>query len=204
MNEIYYATSNPVKFEEAHQFFHQRMPNISLQQYAADIPEIQTLDQKLIAIAKAQEAWQRLQKPVLAEDAGIYFSKYNQFPGTLSKFVYQAIGMEGVLKLVDANDAASFQVYLVYYYGNNQYQVFKGICVGSIKKATLFTAAAARPFDDIFIPEGTHKTYSELRHHNELSPFNYRVKALEQFVAWYEIFSRTVLESNHIIKKGKL
>lgn len=186
MNTIYYATSNPVKFQEAHQFFKHHMPHIKVEQYGEDIPEIQSLDQKLIAINKAQEAWRRLQKPVLAEDAGIYFAKYNQFPGTLSKFIYQTLGMEGILKLVSTNDTASFELHLVYYYGDNQYQVFRGTFAGTIKKITIFNAPKSRPFDDIFVPEGTHKTYNELRTTNELYPFNYRVKALEQFSEWYK------------------
>lgn len=186
MNRIYYATSNPVKFSEAACFFQRDLADVELQHYAQDIPEIQTLDQELIAINKAQEAWHRLQKPVLAEDAGIYFHKYNQFPGTLTKFIYEAIGMEGLLKLVESQDAAAFQMHLVYYYGKNQYQVFKSVCAGRIKKPAVFTASKSVPFDDIFIPEGSEKTYVELRKENKLNRFNYRAKALEQFASWYK------------------
>lgn len=201
MTVIYYATSNPIKFQEAHQFFKQHMPHITLQQYGEDISEIQSLDQKLIAINKAQEAWRRLQKPVLAEDAGIYFAKYNQFPGTLSKFIYQALGMEGILKLVNSNDSASFELHLVYYYGDTTYQVFKGAFTGTIKKPLLFNSPKSRPFDDIFVPAGTHKTYHELREHNELYPFNYRVRALEQFRDWYKNNTLDILK-NVSMKKG--
>lgn len=182
---IYYATSNPIKFQEAEQFFQDQQSGISLERYAEDIPEIQSLDQELVALNKAREAWNRLQKPLLAEDAGIYFSKFNQFPGTLTKFVYQAIGMEGVLKLVGSKDKALFQMHLIYYYGPDQYQIFKASCSGSIVEATVFSASKSVPFDDIFIPDGSDKTYSQLRQANQLSNFNYRVRALEMFASWY-------------------
>jgi non-canonical purine NTP pyrophosphatase (RdgB/HAM1 family) len=186
MYKIYYATSNPVKFQEAEQFFRDTGSNISLQPYTQDIPEIQSLDQELVALNKAREAWRRLQKPLLAEDAGIYFSKFNQFPGTLTKFIYQAIGMEGLLKLVGSQDKALFQMHLIYYYGPDQYKIFKANCSGSIRETTVFKASKSVPFDDIFVPDGSDKTYAQLRESNQLSNFNYRVKALEMFASWYK------------------
>lgn len=187
---IYYATSNPVKFQEAEQFFHDTDSGISLERYADDIPEIQSLDQELVAINKAREAWNRLQKPLLAEDAGIYFEKFNHFPGTLTKFIYQAIGMEGLLKLVKSQDKALFQMHLIYYYGPDQYQIFKANCPGTIIETNVFQASKSTPFDDIFMPDGSDKTYAQLRQSNLLSNFNYRVKALEMFAAWYKDFNK--------------
>lgn len=185
VNEIYYATGNATKFQEAQEFFQNAGTTISLRQYAEDIPEIQTLDQESIAISKAREAWQRLQKPVLAEDAGIYFPQYNQFPGTMTKFIYQALGMEGILKLVGNGDAAYMQMYLVYYYGPDQYRVFKEVGPGRIEIPQVFSAPKSVPFDDIFVPEGSDKNYTWLRQHNQFEAFNYRFKALKQFVDWY-------------------
>ena len=185
MNTIYYATINPVKFAEAQQFFAAHNPAIQLEQHAVDTPEMQTLDQKLIALNKARDAWQAVQVPVLAEDAGVYFPRYNQFPGTLTKFIYQAIGMEGLFKLIKPGDAAFFQLHLVYYYSEDQYQVFKGVCRGSIVKPQRFDASESVPFDDIFVPEGSEKSYAELDKSNQKSVFNYRVRAFEQFARWY-------------------
>lgn len=187
---IYYATSNLVKFQEAEQFFKDTGSGIFLERYADDIPEIQSLDQELVALNKAREAWNRLQKPLLAEDAGIYFEKFNHFPGTLTKFIYQAIGMEGLLKLVKSHDKALFQMHLIYYYGPDQYQVFKSNCPGTIRETNVFKASKSTPFDDIFMPNGSDKTYAQLREMNELSSFNYRVKALEMFSQWYKNFSK--------------
>ncbi len=194
MSAIYYATTNPVKFAEAQQFFTAQNPAIQLEQYATDIPEMQTLDQEVIAINKARDAWLHVQAPVLAEDAGVYFTRYNQFPGTLTKFIYQAIGMEGLFKLINPGDTAFFQLHLVYYYGENQYHVFKGVCHGSIVKPQRFDASESVPFDDIFVPEGSDKSYTELDQTGQKSAFNYRVRAFEQFAHWYASLSTNSLE----------
>ncbi len=188
MNKIYYATSNPTKFQEGCRFFENHFPNITLEQYPDDVPEIQTLNQEEIAVRKARKAWERLQAPVLAEDAGVYFARYHEFPGTLTKFIYKALGMEGIFKLVDNGDKAFFQLHLVYYYGENTYKIFKGRINGSISKPEQFIAPESAPYDDIFIPEGTDKTYTQLRKEDDLTAYNFRVKAFDQFAEWYKGF----------------
>lgn len=185
MKKIYYATSNPSKYLEGQQFFKNHLPEAELEQYGDDVPEFQTLNQEDIAVRKARKAWERLQAPVLAEDAGVYFTQYHEFPGTLTKFIYQALGMDGIFKLVSNGDKAYFQLHLVYYYGKDQYKIFKGKTDGSLHKPEEFIAPESAPYDDIFIPEGSDKTYTGLRKENNLEQFNFRVKAFNQFAEWY-------------------
>ncbi len=186
MKKIVYATSNPTKFQEACRFFEKQFPDITLEQYAEDVPEIQTLNQEEIAVRKARKAWLLLDTPVLAEDAGVYFTQYHEFPGTLTKFIYKALGMDGIFKLVKTGDAAFFQLHLVYYYGENKYTIFKAKGDGSIRKPKQFIAPESAPFDDIFVPEGSKQTYTELRKEDNLTLFNFRIKAFKQFAEWYK------------------
>lgn len=186
MKKIYYATSNPSKFQEAKQFFQTYLPDIELEQYGDDVPEIQTLNQEEIAVRKARKAWERIQAPVIAEDAGVYFTQYHEFPGTLTKFIYKALGMDGIFRLVENGDTAYFQLHLVYYYDKDQYKLFKGKTDGSIRKPEELLAPESAPYDDIFVPDGSDKSYTELRQENGLEPFNFRVKALKQFAEWYK------------------
>lgn len=186
MTKIYYATSNPTKYQEAKQFFGKYLPKSELEQYGDDVPEIQTLNQEKIAVRKARKAWERIKAPVLAEDAGVYFTQYHEFPGTLTKFIYKAIGMDGIFKLIKPGDKAFFQLHLVYYYGEDQYKVFKGKTNGSLHKPKEFIAPESAPYDDIFMPEGSDKTYTDLRKTDALEPFNFRVKAFKQFAEWFK------------------
>src|SRR3972149_6956296 len=99
-NELHYVTTNPGKFTEIADYLHTASPQITLKQFSPDITEIQTTDQLAIAVDKAKKAWDLLKKPLLLDDAAIYFEKYHKFPGTLSKFVSEGIGFEGLKRLI--------------------------------------------------------------------------------------------------------
>ncbi|OGB84113.1 hypothetical protein A3F66_02865 [candidate division TM6 bacterium RIFCSPHIGHO2_12_FULL_32_22] len=74
--EIYYATGNPVKFEEVKLYLDMHHPDIELKQFKEDIVEPQSDNQEEIAIFKAKQAWDKLKKPVLVDDSGIFIHKY--------------------------------------------------------------------------------------------------------------------------------
>ena len=82
---IHYVTGNQGKFQEVNYFIQTNTKNIELIQFDAQIPEIQTLDQKTVAMDKAIKAWEIVQKPLIVDDSAIYFKKYNKFPGTFFK-----------------------------------------------------------------------------------------------------------------------
>src|SRR3978361_1942763 len=113
-HEIYYATSNEGKFEEVKSYLSRFDASIDLKQFQVEIEEIQTLDQKAISIDKAHKAWMILKKQLLVDDGGIYFEGFNQFPGTLSKHVFEGIGYEGIFKLVEENHKAFFKMHMAY------------------------------------------------------------------------------------------
>ncbi len=54
---MYYATGNSGKFQEVLHFFKTYMPEIEILMCDRDFPEIQTLDQRTIAVDKARQAW---------------------------------------------------------------------------------------------------------------------------------------------------
>ena len=184
MQELFYATTNPGKFAEVEAFFKQYAPGVTIYQYAEDIAEIQTNDQNLIASYKAQQAWDRLQQPVLVDDAGIYFEKYNSFPGTMSKFVYQSIGLEGLFKLVDPHDKAFFKVSLAYAYGPCNIEIFESICYGSIVYPKNVDIPATLPYLAIFAPHGEQQTLAELRLSDKMHHYNPRISSLQKFLQW--------------------
>ncbi len=184
-NEIYYATGNAGKFEEVKAFFEQYEPTILVKQFPVDIEEIQSLDQKKIAIDKAKKAWALLQKPLLIDDSGIYFEGYNQFPGTFSKYIFQALGFDGIFKLVNENAKAAFILQMVYIDGE-RLETFEGHCAGTIVKPVEVATHPQLPLTAIFKPEGTDKTYAELRYTKEFVRFAFRQHALKNFLAWYK------------------
>jgi len=185
-HEIYYVTGNTGKFEEVADFISRNNVDIVLKQVDVHTEEKQTLDQLGIAVDKAKHAWNILKKPLLVDDAGIYFEKYHRFPGTLTKFVYYGIGFEGIMKLVEDDHRAMFLLYLVYIDGSDSYEVFEGKCEGKIVPLpSVLQAHPELPYDDIFMPSGSEKTYVQMRGTKEMDGYAYRLKALRQFLAWY-------------------
>lgn len=184
---IYYVTGNPSKFEEVKRYIETYEPSICLEQAALDIDEIQTLDQGLIATDKARKAWDILQKPVLIDDAAIYFDRFNDFPGTLTKHVSEGLGFQGLLRLIDEGDPAHFLLTMVYAEGPDAMHSFQGRCDGRLTKPESFYGDPHLPFDIFFIPDNEHKNYLELKKDFvTFESLNYRIRALKAFLQWYK------------------
>lgn len=184
MKELYVVTGNDGKFQEYRFFFENLFPDMVIKQADLPLVEMQSDDQEEIAIDKAKQAWKLLQKPLLVEDAGIFFDRYKNFPGPLTKFVYQGIGIDGLLKLVNQGDGATFILHLIYMWGDEEYKVFKGMCKGSIIVPHQLEAHPQLPYDDIFKPDGSDKSYSQLRGTPAFRGFSYRMDALRKFCDW--------------------
>lgn len=185
MNELYYATGNSDKFDAVNRYLEKNLPHIVLKPCVQDFPEIQSYDQRAVAVDKARQAWDYLQKPVLVDDAGIYFEKYRDFPGVLTKFVYRGIGIEGLCKLTEPGDKATFRLSMVYYYGPETYEVFVGECPGHIIHQEHFVTGEYSPYDQIFAPEGRKETFAELLQSGQAEQYHYRIHALKKFLHWY-------------------
>lgn len=184
MFEIFYATGNKGKFEDVSHFVTHQIPEVTLLPYMEDLPELQSVDQRFVAIEKGREAWKRLKKPVVIDDAGIYFSEYNNFPGVFTKFLYKGIGFPGIRKLVADGAPVYYQLHLVYFYGDDQYEVFVGRCDGTIKFPAILPAEARLPFDTIFVPVGDTRTFAELRAIGEREQYDHRIAAFKKLVEW--------------------
>ena len=187
MQEIFYATSNSGKFTDVSKYIKIYEPDIVIKQFEADIPEIQSLDINAVAIDKAEKAFKILQKPVLVDDSGIFVKKYNNFPGVMSKHVFEGIGFSGLMKLFDEGDEAEFIVSLVFAYGPGKTKVFERNILGKISHPTDKAPFNPKlPYISIFVPNGQDKTLAELRQLESNPEFNPRVKALQDFISWYK------------------
>jgi non-canonical purine NTP pyrophosphatase (RdgB/HAM1 family) len=185
-NEIYFVTGNEGKFLEVKYYIEKYEPNWTVKRFDADLFEHQTTDQKQVAIDKAKQAWQLLRKPVLVDDSAMYFDRYNNFPGVMTKFVFGGLGLEGILKLVEGDNRATFLLYLAYVDSDGEPHLFEGICKGKIVPPTENLAHPMLPWDDIFVVENLDKTYSQLRQTNEFEKYGSRLLALSKFVDWHK------------------
>jgi non-canonical purine NTP pyrophosphatase (RdgB/HAM1 family) len=126
-----------------------------------DLPEIQSLDYQEIARAKADEAWRRLGRPLIVEEAGLDLAALNGFPGSLVKWMLRAVGPEGIARTAAAlgDVRASARCFLIYKDGEREI-----VAEGRTEGILVLPGRGTYGFgwDPVFVPEGTGTTFAEL------------------------------------------
>ena len=95
---ITYVTGNWAKIQSAKQALEPlgyEIDNIKM-----DTPEIQAEDVTEVAKFSAKWACEKLGKPVLKNDSGLFVNSLKGFPGVYTHYVDYTIGEEGLLKLM--------------------------------------------------------------------------------------------------------
>ncbi len=175
--DVLFVSSNKHKFYEAKSILSKNKINLGF--YKGKLKEIQTDSLKEIAAQKADEAFRRIHKPVIVEDAGLFIDSLNGFPGPFSAFVFKTIGNSGILRLVKANRTAKFQSVVAYCDNKYGIRLFDAKVEGKIAKTS---KGKGWGYDPIFIPNGKTKTYAMISNKNEIS---HRYKALKKFSNWF-------------------
>ena len=183
-NTLIFVTTNTGKFEEVQRWIQELNPAITLKQAAIDLSECQSLDIRTVALEKAQKAWEILQEPILIDDGGIYLEHYNKFPGTLSKYVYQGIGLEGVWLLAKENSKAYFLSCFVYISSPSDYHFFEGTCHGVVIEPISAITNEHLPYTYMFVPEGQTKTLAQLKNTEAEKEWHHRLKAVKKLLAY--------------------
>jgi len=183
MKTIYLLTTNPGKVEETR--LHLKKFGIDVVAKSIEIPEIKSDEQEEIAIEKVKFAAKKIKKPAIAEDTGIYFEAYKNFPGTNSRWIFTALGYEGILKLLEGKTRkAFFKTTVGFCEPEKKSKTFVGICKGEITNKPRGTPHHRLPYDAVFTPEGDIRTFAEMTK-DEKAKYSHRAKALEKFAKWF-------------------
>ena len=176
--EIYFATSNENKYNEALAIFSQY--NITVKWLRIKYLEIQSDNLREIAEWSAKYVYSLHSLPLFVEDTGLFIEALNGFPGPYSSYVMKTLGNEGILKLMNnVSNRKAYFLTIVAFVDKNTLELFEGKRYGTISKTKRGTKWG---FDPIFIPDGYDKTYSELGPlKNEIS---HRRLAYEKFIKW--------------------
>jgi XTP/dITP diphosphohydrolase len=179
----YFVTSNVHKFQEARQVLSEyRLATAKLKVEAVEIQ-----DDSLENIAKysALDAVKNCGLPVFVEDAGLFVNSLKGFPGPYSKYVYNTIGLKGILKLMKniENRSAHFKSVVAFATPEEQPICFVGKVEGKIFLQEQGTLGFG--YDPIFEPhEGGGRTFAEMTT-EEKNVLSHRGKALRKFAEWY-------------------
>ena len=179
----YFVTSNVHKFQEARQVLSEyRLATAKLKVEAIEIQ-----DDRLENIAKysALDAVKNCGLPVFVEDAGLFVDSLKGFPGPYSKYIYNTVGLKGILKLMKniENRNAHFKSVIAFVTPEEQAICFVGKVEGKISLQEQGTSGFG--YDPIFEPiEGGGRTFAEMTT-EEKNMLSHRGKALRKFAQWY-------------------
>lgn len=150
------VTGNPGKVAEARLALGRELEAADI-----DLPEIQSLDYREVVRAKAAEAWRRLGRPLVVEEAGLDLAALNGFPGPLVKWMLQAVGAEGIARAARAlgDPRATARCFLLYKDGDREAMV-EGVTEGTLSLPP--RGSQGFGWDPIFIPTGHDRTYAEM------------------------------------------
>jgi XTP/dITP diphosphohydrolase len=188
---IYFVSTSKKKFEHLNTWIKELDPSIDLQHWHFEIPEIQDVDVKKVAHAKAYEACKTVQSPLLVDDEGVYLDEYPLFPGTVSKQVVETIGVSGLLKLIGDNRRAWMINCLAYIDDRQQCHIFDGVMYGTLTDGSPEQVGQKLTVWDVFVPEGHQKSSPDFEDVDAYKHDHYRYKSLQKFVDWFKKSSQT-------------
>lgn len=178
-------TGNTKKFVEIQESLGRH--GIIAQRQDAYIDEIQDLDVSVVVRDKALKAYEAVDGPVLVDDSGIYFERYNSFPGVYSKNIFQGVGYNGLRRLIDDGDRAYFQCFISYM--DDQLDVpvvFDATYVGQLRFPVEcdYDAQPEMPYASLFFPDDGAGKSMEAMTPQERSA-DHRHSALNTFAEWF-------------------
>lgn len=151
-------------------------------QLDVDCPEIQT--SSLEEVVEFGLDWlinQQIKAPFIIDDAGVFIEALNNFPGVYSRYIFDTIGLNGVLKQMNdiENRSATFRCVLGLVLEDGSKHNFVGECKGNLIDEQRGTGGFG--YDPIFIPHGFEKTFSELSF-NEKNKTSHRGQAMKKLI----------------------
>lgn len=177
MKKIIFATGNQIKLLDAQRVF--KETNLEVVGQKIDFQEYQDLDQNKIVKQKARQAFQLIGSALFVDDTGFYLDAFPQFPGIMTKYINQTLGLVGLSKLFEEGQTAYFRTLLCLIDEQGNEIVTEGRLSGRLTKNISNVFNSDAPINSIFIPEGHEKPLSELSNVNEIGN-THRVNALKE------------------------
>lgn len=161
--EIYFVTSNKIKLDIANEVLGKY--GIHAEQYKFDFKELQSFDLKEVAVDKASQVIDRIDKKFIVDDSGMYIDALNGFPGALLKPVNKVMGAERMLMLLGKKDNRSATFANILAFGDpetKEIKTFSTDCRGRLSETPEGSRPVGWAIERIFIPDGFDKTIAQL------------------------------------------
>ena len=184
---VFFATGNIHKFNEVRNILSPLGFAVAMLRMKGD--EIQSDSIQQIAQNAASNAYKRTGLPIFVEDAGLFITALEGFPGPYAAYVFKTIHNKGILKLMqnEKNRQAEFQSVIVYIDSTiKKPTLFLGVSKGIITQSErVEQGKSGFGFDPIFQPNDSDKTFAEMTI-DEKNGFSHRAMATKKFAQWHK------------------
>jgi len=178
--KVNFITSNKGKVKEFRQILE---PEIEVNHIEMSYPELRSDNPEEIAKTSAEMLANKLKKPVVVEDSGLFIKALNDFPGTCSAYIHKRIGLKGIIKLMEGikDRQCTYKSTVAYCEPGKKPISFLGEEKGNV--AERIRGNYGFGHDPIFIPENSSRTYGEMENCIKVKKFRRRaVGKLKQYL----------------------
>jgi len=181
--KLIFATTNPEKLTEAQVVLEPFGFQVVGKSFNFNEPSEGTME--YIAKTKLSQINTDVDLPVFVDDSGIFFEAFPNFPGILTRRIFNMIGYKGIDKLLKNETRNAFFQGVIAIKYNDVIKIFHGETYGTIIDPIQhnLTTDLRFPFDPIFIPKGSDKVLAEYSLKDRVH-YSYRRLALEQLGNW--------------------
>ena len=186
MKELIYLTTNKYKLREAEIYLKDKYGlNLKAMNPDFEIYEIQAKTCAEVAAFSAKYAAEKLGKPCLKSDTGLYIDALGGLPGPYNAYFDKQIGEEKFLNMLkdETNRKAHIEHCFAFCEPGKEPVVFSGGSDGTI--STELRGKDGRWHDFFYIPDGETRTLAEIGDEDQALKASYYGNAIEQFAEWY-------------------
>ncbi len=155
MQSITFITGNPKKADYLEKYL-----GFPIEHTKLDLDEIQSLDLYEVVEHKVKQAYEKIWKPILVEDASLVFLALGRLPGTFIRFFIEEMDENTLCSLIDGKDRSALASTLFGYYDGTKLAFFYGSHPWTIAESP--RGDNGYGWDRIFIPDGYSGTRAEL------------------------------------------
>ena len=172
---LYFNTVNATKQKEINELFAPFKCDVKFLNY--QVTEILSNDIEQVILAKSLSAFKYHQIPVIVEHGALVIEFFNNFPGALSKPMWDMMGGK-ICDLIPSGESRKAKVISAVCYcdGKKRYSFFAETngAIADCERGTF-----GFQFDPIFIPEGATQTYAEMTQAEKLK-YSQATRSYEQ------------------------
>jgi XTP/dITP diphosphohydrolase len=180
--KLYFATQNKHKLQEAQAV----LGRYGVEVEQLDVAKQEDKDASIQEVAKqeAKRLAEEYRKPVMVDDTGVFFSAYKNFPGAHPKLMFESLGFEGLLKLLEGKSRdAYFLCCVAYCSPGGEVELFEGRLDCVVAEEVVESSQDVMPYERILLFDGTALCLMSREEKNKIS---HRAKAFEELAEWLE------------------